>query len=131
MVGNFLDNMNARTSTVLNTVQGSIQSAVETGSQIEDIVSVINSMRSSAQGVQGQLQAQQETNQLQGEMLNQVALLRQANLEMMGNQAAFEAYEVQMKQTEVNSTKKFLNTTDLPSPVYADNGQGDIKTVGY
>ena len=70
---------------------------------------------------------QQESNQLQGETLNQLALLRQTNLQMMSNQTAFIAYKVQEKQSEINSDVKFLNSADLPPPVYEDDGQGDIN----
>lgn len=125
-VTNYLNDMTQRTSGAINTFRGNLSAVQGLGDALNDYKATLTRIQQAQIGVQGHLSAAEQSNQIQGNMLNAQQSLLMTQMAASSNASAYYAYEVQQKQTEVQSDRRFLTTTTPIDPTYKNEGTGDI-----
>ena len=125
-VTNYLNDMTQRTSGAINTFRGNLSAVQGLGDALNDYKTTLTRIQQAQSGVQGHLSAAEQSNQIQGNMLNAQQSLLMSQMAASSDASAYYAYEVQQKQTEIQSAKRFLTTSTPIDPTYKNEGTGDI-----
>ncbi len=122
--------MTQRSFGVLNTLKGNLSAVQGLGNSIKEYGSTLKKLNQAQGKVSGHESAQEQSNQIQGNILNNQQFAIQSALATGSNQAAYYAFRVQQSQEDINNQKKFLGNFKGSSE-YKDNGQGAISSGWY
>ncbi len=127
---NFTDTSLQRTTGVLNTLRGNLSAVQNLGDAITQYEQTLKALFAAQSMVMGQEAAAEQSNQIQGNMLNTLQMMLQSQLAMSGSQNAYMGYMTQQSEDNVQSQEEFLGNYS-GNTNYKDNGQGMIPKGWY
>ncbi|HBM17417.1 MAG TPA: hypothetical protein DD381_13905 [Lentisphaeria bacterium] len=126
---NYLEEMSMRSSGTLSTFRGNLGAVQGLGNALTEFKSTLTHLNQAQGFVQGHLSAAEQGNQIQGNILNTEQSILMSQMSAASDASAFYAYQVQEKQIEVESNKRFISGIDKIDPNYKNEGQGAIPNI--
>ncbi len=117
-------------NTALDTVRGALDSISLQASDFASEEQTIDALRGIAGSPAGQMEALQSGNMLAGEMLNQIAELRQLEMTQVNSQNTFMAYQVQKDQADNHIQQDLVDRMSSQYPSY-QNQNGFSKMPNF
>lgn len=126
---NYLTDLTARSTGAISTFRANLATVQGLGQALDSYKNTLQRIVQAQSGVQGHLSASEQSNQIQGNILNEQEKENMLLMAQESNTSAFYAYQVQQKQAEIDAVKLFVNNSTSQSADYNSGGQGLIPTL--
>ena len=125
----YLQDMTRRTTGAISTFKGNLSAVQGLGNALQEYKNTLTKIAEAQGLVQGHLSAAEQSNQIQGNILNTQQSMLMSQMSASSDASAYYAYEIQQKQIEIDSDQRFLSGIDNINPNYQNNGQGSIPGI--
>ena len=125
----YLQDMTRRSTGAISTFKGNLSAVQGLGNALQEYKNTLTKIAEAQGLVQGHLSAAEQSNQIQGNILNTQQSMLMSQMSASSDASAYYAYEIQQKQIEIDSDQRFLSGVDKINPNYQNNGQGSIPGI--
>ena len=125
----YLQDMTRRSTGAISTFKGNLSAVQGLGNALQEYKDTLSKIAQAQGLVQGHLSSAEQSNQIQGNMLNTQQSMLMTQMSASSDASAYYAYQVQQRQIEIESDQRFMSGIDKIDPNYKNDGQGSIPGI--